>query len=182
MVALLATCVHLPAWGDGMDAQPPMPPLPDGVPAESTIQPVSLEVATPLPLEGSGNPPATKGRPTPSGPIGNWSVLAAIASAFVVLAAFRFWQSRRTVRELPGDVFEILGEAPLGNQHAVRVVRFGPRTLLVGLSAAGCQTLATIDDPQATERIVGACMGSRGPRPSRVGARPSTATGGREAR
>ncbi len=187
VAALLASPCHRTAWGDGRAGQPPMPPLPEGMQADSAIQPASLEVATPLPIETartSGSPDAVR-RPTPSGPMGNWSVLAAIASAFVVLAAIRFWQSRRTVRDLPGDVFEILGEAPLGSQHAVRVIRFGPRTLLVGISAAGCQTLATIDDPQATERIVGACLGNRVPRPSRGTARPSpppVSPGGREER
>jgi flagellar biogenesis protein FliO len=116
--------------------------------------------------------------------MGNWSVLAAIASAFVVLAVFRYWQARRPARDLPSDVFEILGEASLGHQHAVRVVRFGPRTLLVGVSAAGCQTLATLDDPQATERIVSVCQANRMPRPTRVPARaqpPAGSAVGREA-
>ncbi len=179
-VVLMAMLAQRSAWGEGM-TPPPMPPLPDDVRADSTVQPASLEVATPLPIDDSRTAVGSPRRATPTGSVGNWSVLAAIASAFVVLAAFRFWQSRRTVRELPADVFEILGEAPLGNQHAVRVVRFGPRTLLVGISAAGCQTLATIDDPQATERIVGACSSSRGPRSSRGVARPSTSSG-REAR
>jgi flagellar biogenesis protein FliO len=98
-------------------------------------------------------------------------VLAAIASAFVVLAAFRYQQTRRRGRELPADVFEILGEASLGGQHAVRVVRFGPRTLLVSMTSTGCHTLATLDDPQATERIVAACLGGRTVRPSRAAAR-----------
>jgi flagellar biogenesis protein FliO len=117
--------------------------------------------------------------------MGNWSVLAAIASAFVVLAAFRFWQTRRPTRDLPSDVFEVLGEASIGHQHAVRVIRFGPRTLLVGISTGGFQTLATLDDPQATERIVSACMGNRMPRPTRVPGRtqpPAGSTVGREVR
>jgi hypothetical protein len=41
----------------------------------------------------------------------------------------------------------------------VRIVRFGPRTLLVGISSAGCQTLAELTDPQATDAIVTACRG-----------------------
>lgn len=187
VVALVAPPCHPCAWGDDLAETRPMPPLPGDMHADSAIQPASLEVATPLPVETTRSPgsPASAGRSTPVGGMGNWSVLAAIASAFVVLAAFRFWQTRRTSRELPSDVFEILGEASLGNQHAVRVVRFGPRTLLVGISTAGCQTLATLDDPQATERIVSACIGNRMPRPNRVPVRPQPPAGGiggREAR
>jgi len=184
-IAITLMAMHPAGRADGPAVQPPMPPLPEDVHVDSSVQPASLEVATPLPLDGARHPSAATGRTTPTSPMGNWSVLAAIGSAFVVLAAFRFWQSRRTIRELPSDVFEILGEAPLGNQHAVRVVRFGPRTLLVGVSAAGCQTLATLDDPQVTERIVGACSGARTSRPSRVPPRPLPAAGshgGREAR
>ena len=72
------------------------------------------------------------------------------------MAAFRITSLRRT-KSLPPDVFELLGEATLGGQQTVRVVRFGPRTLLIGVSPSGCQTLAELDDPQATERIATAC-------------------------
>ncbi|MFM7138624.1 MAG: flagellar biosynthetic protein FliO [Planctomycetota bacterium] len=77
------------------------------------------------------------------------------------MAAFRFTSLRR-VKTLPPEVFELLGEASLGGQQAARVVRFGPRTLLIGVSSAGCQTLAQIDDPQATERIAAACRSDPG--------------------
>jgi hypothetical protein len=52
---------------------------------------------------------------------------------------------------------------PLAGQHAVRIVRFGPKTLLVGVSSAGCTTLAEIADPQATARIAAACRGGQRP-------------------
>ena len=50
-----------------------------------------------------------------------------------------------------------------GANNAVRVVRFGPKTLLVGVSAAGCQTLAELTDPQATACIAAACRGVHPP-------------------
>jgi hypothetical protein len=141
-----------------------LPPSPEGA-AAAAVQPASFESAPawrhasdgPLPLSAAPAA-ATAGRPAarPIRPLGDWKVLAAIAAAFVLVAAFRLRPLRRTSR-LPPDVFELLGEASLGGPHALRVVRFGPRTLLVGVSAAGCQTLAEIDDPQATERIAAAC-------------------------
>lgn len=184
--ALIGSSSQRPARGDDLASTPPMPPVPEEVQVDPAVTPVSLEVATPLPLESSRSPgsPPSASASTSRGPMGNWSVLAAIASAFVVLAVFRYWQARRPTRDLPSDVFEILGEASLGHQHAVRVVRFGPRTLLVGVSTAGCQTLATLDDPQATERIVSACHGNRTPRPVRGSGRsqpPAGITVGREA-
>ena len=88
----------------------------------------------------------------------DWRLLAAIAAAFAVVAAATAF-TRRRASVLPPDVFEVLGEGSLGGQHAVRIVRFGPKTLLVGVSAAGCQTLAELTDPQATACIAAACRG-----------------------
>jgi flagellar biogenesis protein FliO len=128
------------------------------------IQPVAFAAAAdrpqdapPLPLTGgpAADRPVTAKR-SPLRPLGDWTPLLAVAAAFALVAAFRFTSLRRA-KSLPPDVFELLGEASLGGQQTARVVRFGPRTLLIGVSSAGCQTLAEIDDPQATERIAIAC-------------------------
>ena len=103
-----------------------------------------------------------------SGQLSDWKLLAAIGAAFAVVAAATAFNRRRAT-VLPPDVFEVLGEGSLGGQHAVRIVRFGPKTLLVGVSAAGCQTLAELTDPQATACIAAACRGVYPP------IRPSTA-------
>jgi type III secretory pathway lipoprotein EscJ len=88
----------------------------------------------------------------------DWRLLAVIVAAFAVVAAATAF-TRRRASILPPDVFEVLGEGSLGGPHAVRIVRFGPKTLLVGVSAAGCQTLAELTDPQATACIAAACRG-----------------------
>ncbi len=122
-------------------------------PTPGLLDPVSLNV----PAEAGGSS-ATAVRPGP-----NWTVLAAILGSFGVLVAFRLVSGRRA-RTLPVEVFDVLGEASLGGSHAVRVVRFGPRTLLVGLSSSGSQTLAEIDDPALTERLAAACVARAAPR------------------
>ncbi|NCY02964.1 MAG: hypothetical protein EBX36_08660 [Planctomycetia bacterium] len=142
-------------------ADAPVPPSPDEA---AELQPVAFAAAAdrppasaPLPLTGGpkAERPASTGG-SPLRPLGDWTVLLAIAAAFALVAAFRITSLRRT-KSLPPDVFELLGEATLGGQQTVRVVRFGPRTLLIGVSPSGCQTLAELDDPQATERIATAC-------------------------
>ncbi len=161
----------------------PMPPLPiEGVgvtsaqiqpqpPLDSTVRPAGRaapEHQAPGLLEPvSLVVPADAVRDSSAAarPDANWSVLAAILGAFGVLVAFRLVSGRRP-RTLPAEVFDLLGEASLGGNHAVRVVRFGPRTLLVGLSSAGSQTLAEIDDPALTERIAAACLARPVPRPA----------------
>jgi len=141
-------------------AEPPVAPAPEAVILDPRVTPVSLaddagaggvRPATPL----GGSPAAAVPRPLP-----DWRLLAALAAAFAAVATYRVFTGRRTV-VLPPDVFEVLGEAALGGQQSVRVVRFGPRTLLIGVSSAGCQTLAELNDPQATDRVVAACRGTQ---------------------
>lgn len=116
--------------------------------------------ALPLDTAAAAAPASAAGaRP---GQLSDWKLLAVIAAAFVVVAGATVVTRRRSVA-LPPDVFEVLGEASLGGPHAVRIVRFGPKTLLVGVSSAGCQTLAELSDPQATACIAAACRGIQQP-------------------
>lgn len=141
------------------------------------------DVPGPVPLLRDALPAARQteasGPAAPAG-LGDWRLIAALGATFAVLVAVRLASNRRAT-PLPADVFEVLGTASLGGQHAVRIVRFGPKTLLVGVSAAGSTTLAEIADPQATACIAAACRGiqraSREPRrpaATPVAARPST--------
>ncbi|MBM4022376.1 MAG: flagellar biosynthetic protein FliO [Planctomycetes bacterium] len=165
-------------WADEPPAAP-APPLPDEYPAEvappATFEPVVTRAPAdgPLPLTGRSTVSGAQRLPA-ARPLGDWTVLLAVAAAFAVLVAFRM-RSIRRMHPLPPDVFDVLGEASLGGQRSVRVVRFGPRTLLIGVSAAGCQPLAEIDDPQATEKIAAACRGDRTPvrGPRRESPRPA---------
>jgi flagellar biosynthetic protein FliP len=135
---------------------------------EPAITATSLEVpAVDLP-PSSGPTPALLPGPRP---LADWRVLVAVGGCFVVLVGMRSFL-RRQALPLPPDVFEVLGSAPLAGPHAVRIVRFGPKTLLVGLSSSGCTTLAEITDPQATACIAAAC---RGAQPPRAAARSSAA-------
>jgi hypothetical protein len=145
---------------------PPIAPSPDAsLVADPTVEPTSLTVdvetggraaSAPLPLSG---PSPARGAAPPR-PLPDWRLLAALGGAFAVLAGYRMIGGRRTA-SLPPDVFEVLGEASLGGQQTAKIVRFGPRTLLVGISSAGCQTLAELTDAHATESIVTACRGAK---------------------
>ncbi|MFM8893412.1 MAG: flagellar biosynthetic protein FliO, partial [Planctomycetia bacterium] len=128
-----------------------------------------------VPLGVDPNSPSAAGGSASSatGRLTDWKLLAVIAAAFAVVAGATVVTKRRSLL-LPPDVFEVLGEGTLGGPHTVRIVRFGPKTLLVGVSAGGCQTLAELTDPQATACIAAACRGVqpvRVPPPSRQRAR-----------
>jgi len=149
-------------------AEPPIAPSPDAVaPAAHTV---AAETSAggrlgPVPLPAASAAP----RAAPARPATDWRLLAALGGVFAVLAGYRLFTGRRRPT-LPPDVFEVLGESALAGPHAVRVVRFGPKTLLVSVSSSGCQTLAELADPQATECIAAACRGAAPARPAR---RPS---------
>lgn len=183
IVRRLAAAVIAVACGVGSSgsawAAPPVAPSPDAFAADAAIAPTSHvehgEVAAaergrtlgPVPLEPAADAAAPASSTAPR-PLPDWRLLLALGGAFAAVAAYRFVGQRRPVA-LPPDVFELLGEASLGGQQTVRVVRFGPRTLLVGVSAAGSSTLAEVTDPQVTERIVSACHAADG---GRSGGRP----------
>jgi len=195
--ATLLLCLTLSAGTAQAAGGDPVPPSPESVLQESAAAPQSEppargvepsaprsaalrhpgpapQVLSPLPLDGS-RASAAAGDPVASSPrIGDWKLLAVIVAAFAAVGvASRL--SRRKMATLPPDVFEVLGTAPLAGQHAVRIVRFGPKTLLIGVSAGGCHTLAELSDPQATACIAAACRGSHPPlRPvARIDPRPA---------
>lgn len=160
--------------GSSLRAEPPVAPSPEPVtPATHTVEvaPAGVGRLGPVPLPtGAADRKATPAARQAT----DFRLLAAIAAAFAVLAGMRFFTPGRRRATLPPDVFEVLGEAPLAGPHAARIVRFGPKTLLVAVSSSGCQTLGEITDPQATDRIAAAC---RGPQvPPRAAARPPRGT------
>lgn len=160
MVAMITTCL--------VRADPPVAPGPESVQIDASVTPAAFvtgleraaDDARPGPVSLGPAAGTAASPPRSTRPLPDWKLLAAMGAAFAALAGYRLFSARRGAT-LPSDVFEVLGEAPLGGQQSVRVVRFGPRTLLVGVSAAGCQTLAELTDPQATDRIAAACRGTR---------------------
>jgi flagellar biosynthetic protein FliP len=163
-VRLAVAVAVLLVAGRSLRADPPIAPAPEQVvaPATHTVEAGAAAASrlgpVPLPTGDGSRRAAPAARPAT-----DFRLLAAIAAAFAVLAGFRFFAPGRRRAALPTDVFEVLGEAPLAGQHAARIVRFGPKTLLVAVSSSGCQTLAEIADPQSTDRIAAACRGAQMP-------------------
>ncbi len=153
---------------DATPASAPIAPSPD---ATAELQPpATLPPAVALDANATHAASAIK----PAAPLVSMSTLAILGAAGVALVVLRM-TARRRAASLPPDVFDVLGTASLGGAHAVRVVRFGPKTLLVGVSANGCQTLAELSDPQATACIVAACRGAHPPHAPRTGPAASRA-------
>ena len=88
------------------------------------------------------------------------SSLAIVLGLFFVTA----WLMRRTTpgghSALPGDVFEVLGRAPLTNRQQVHLVRCGAKLLLISITPDGAETLTEIDNPDEVTRLTGLCKAS----------------------
>jgi len=96
--------------------------------------------------------------PTASGAIGTVvGSLAIVLGLFVVLA----WCSRRLTpagaAQLPKEVLELLGRAPLNSRQQVQLVRIGNKLLLVASTPTGTETLTEITDAAEVERLASLC-------------------------
>ncbi|MFM8634892.1 MAG: hypothetical protein ACKOEX_08805 [Planctomycetia bacterium] len=143
-----------------------------GSPMQARAEPEPRELpAVPL-VDPAAAPPvdaerAPLGQP---GAVFDWRMIALLAVAAAGVVAIRRFAGPRAA-PLPPDVFEVLGTAAIDGSHPVRVVRFGPKTLLVSVSSSGCHTLSELSDAEATDCIARACRGQHPPlRPVRSGA------------
>lgn len=144
--------------GSVMPARLLDPDFPDAIPI-GTIPHVADRLA-----DGSST--------SPGGSTGLDLRITAFLGALLAAVMLLKWSGRKPAQRPPTDVFAVLGEAPLGGQHTARIIRFGSKTILVGVSGTTCTPLAEIDDPSATEAIVASCLP-----PHLAGAGPQTRIG-----
>ena len=165
---VISAAAAAPPAGDSIPI--PIPPLPAAAAPVATA-PAKLPAA--VALERTPTTTAPTGAPARGPqPMIDWKVLGVLAAAFGAVVVLRM-AARKREPTLPPDVFDVLGTASLGGHNSVRIVRFGPKTLLVSVSAAGCQTLSELSDPQATACIAAACRGAHPPLRPRAAGQPS---------
>ncbi len=107
--------------------------------------PGRLDDPSPFDLERSPIRGPRRGEGGAQSPWG-WQLAAFLGALAAAVAILRGVGPRRDAA-LPSQSVALLGALPLGGQHGLRVVRFGRRTLLVGISPNGCHLLAETDDP-----------------------------------
>jgi flagellar biogenesis protein FliO len=127
---------------------------------------------TPLPPL---SPPTPAGRAPADKPLGGMRSLITVGGSLTAVLALFFlvaWMLRRASPRRPGnlppEVFETLGRAPLAANHQVHLLRCGNKLLLVSLTATGAETLTEIADPAEVDRLLGLC------RQTRAGGSPAT--------
>jgi flagellar biogenesis protein FliO len=59
---------------------------------------------------------------------------------------------------LTGEVFEVLGRAPLAARQQVHLVRLGAKLVLLSVSPAGVEALSEVTDPDEVIRLAGLCQ------------------------
>ncbi len=114
-----------------------------------------------LPLAKPGGKQATR----KSGGVS--SLVTTLASLVLVLALFMgvAWLLRRglpkSATDLPKEVVEVLGRAPLPGKQQMHLIRCGNKLLLVWSTAHGVETLTEITDPVEVDRLTSACREAR---------------------
>jgi len=118
---------------------------------------------SPLPLP----PPGRSGHSPQGGSGGLASVVTVASSLAIVLGVFFLvaWGLRRAgyplgaaaSTVLPGEVFEVLGRAPMASRQQVHLLRCGNKLVLVSVTPAGAETLTEVTDPVEVDRLAGLC-------------------------
>jgi flagellar biogenesis protein FliO len=86
-----------------------------------------------------------------------------VSSMAIVLGLFFMiaWGMRKVSPRgsviLPGEVFEILGRAPLSGRQHVQLLRCGSKLLLVSITPDGAETLTEVTEPTEVDRLAGLC-------------------------
>jgi len=165
----------LAATSLAQSSSPAMPQPQWPAPGESppgSVVPAAFQ--QPLPAEATREssrslPPPGRSKRSPAGssPDAPTSMVTVVASLATVLGLFLLaaWGLRRLapagMTALPGEVFEVLGRAPLGSRQQVHLIRCGRKLLLVSVTAGGTQTLTEVTDPPEVDRLSGLCQQAR---------------------
>ena len=116
-----------------------------------------------IPLPG----PGASHRGSSRGASGLSPIVTALGGLAVVVGLFFLvaWALRRAAPRmagaLPGEVFEVLGRAPLSGRQQVHLLRCGSKLLLVSVTPAGAETLTEITDANEVDRLAGLCEQAR---------------------
>jgi flagellar biogenesis protein FliO len=174
-----------------MEAAPEPKPIPEAVetaksvPQEACVSTTSAESPTPqaaspsagrltiTPSEG----PAPRQRPAlaqnPFEGLLAWrpspgalTATGAVTAIVVGLLLSFIWLLRslqpRASRQLPKEVVEVLGRAPLAGKQTTQLVRVGHKLLLIAITPDGAKPLTEITDPDEVAQLISACDAGRG--------------------
>jgi flagellar biogenesis protein FliO len=165
----------VPGGSSGFDAAPRFDAPPRA--AEGGVEQAAYVVAAPA--DTSAAPPAPPRREPPipfpgpeasprdgrQSPLGGVSSLATVGGSLALVVGIFLlvaWMMKRAAPHaatpLPGEVFEVLGRAPLSGRQEVHLLRCGSKLLLVSVTPAGAETLTEITDPPEVDRLAGLCL------------------------
>jgi flagellar biogenesis protein FliO len=92
--------------------------------------------------------------------------LAIVLGLFFVLAWFLRRHLPKGLTQLPKEVLEPLGRAPLAGKQQMHLVKIGGKLLLVVVTPFGAETLTEITDADEVARLSALCRASGGQGPS----------------
>jgi flagellar biogenesis protein FliO len=122
-----------------------------------SVTPPGGRPSMPVTPPGGPSEPGAQGRGGPGSAVTVVGALGLVLGIFLLTA----WGIRRAAPQalhpLPGEVFEVLGRAPLAGRQQAHLLRLGNKLVLVSLSPAGAETLTEITDPVEVDRVAGLC-------------------------
>ena len=132
--------------------------------ADSGVQDEGYVPPPSSPRKAHGETKNSGAAPRPRSPGGGWWTtlggLVAVLALFFVIARLVRKSAPAAQRTLPAEVMQVLGRKPLDYRHAIHLVRFGSRLLVLGSSQEGLQTLSEIADPVEVDYLAGLCKPS----------------------
>jgi flagellar protein FliO/FliZ len=146
-----------PAGEPRAESQPPAG-QPQAAPPTKTRQQTSIPLAD----------PARPNVPTSGKPFGELPSMVTVGGSLAVVLGLFFlcvWVMRGAAPKgsslLPGEVFEVLGRAPLASRQQVHLLRCGNKLLLVSVTPTGTETLTEVTEPAEVDRLAGMCRQSK---------------------
>lgn len=127
---------------------------------------VSPAPAQNSPLFSSENAPAAESATAPESKItfttGMKKLVFSVAVVTLIFMALLLVLKKFTpggAPQLPKDVFEVLGKAPLAFRQQLYLMRCGKKIFIVSLSQNGLDRVGEIEDPDEVERLTRRCGG-----------------------
>lgn len=130
-----------------------------GIVPTNAVAPVAAPALPRLAPRGETESPAALGKSADA------STLVTVGGSLTLVVGLFLlvtWVLRRGTPQgsgqLPRDVVEMLGRAPLPGRQQMHLIRIGSKLLLVNVTPNGAETLTEITDPLEVDRLVGLCQ------------------------
>ncbi len=142
------------AAGGSLAFAPPLSAEPRRLSEAAETRPHLLPVRN---APSSAKEPTSRAMPASTSVWGSLAGLAVVVVGMLVASRWLRVHGPSSLRGLPNEALEPLGQRVLSRGVAVHLVRCGTRMLVLGVGPDGIRTLSEITDPVEVDLLAGAC-------------------------